>query len=156
MIVRPERLTLQAFGPYVQPQTIDLRQLDGRSLLLICGPVGAGKTTLLDALCYALYGVSSGGERMADQLRSHLAPEDLPTRVELDFSAGAQTWRIERNQADVALWNGTGRGPEAVVPWEEAEATGASVAQRVESLLQLGSAQFLQSAVIPRATSAAF
>lgn len=148
--MRPERLTLQAFGPYVQPQTIDLRQLEGRSLLLICGPVGSGKTTLLDALCYALYGVSSGGERMADQLHSHLAPAELPLRVELDFAAGAQSWRIERTAADVVLWNITGRGPEAQLSREEAEAAGADVAPRIESLLQLGSAQFCQSAVIPQ------
>lgn len=148
--MRPERLSLQAFGPYVQAQTVDLRTLEGRSLLLICGPVGAGKTTLLDALCYALYGVSSGGERLAEQLRSHLAPADLPTRVELDFSAGAQTWRISRNSQEVALWNITGRPAAGELPLEEAEATGATVEQRVESLLQLGSAQFLQSAVIPQ------
>jgi len=148
--MRPERLRLQAFGPYVQAQTVDLRQLEGRSLLLICGPVGAGKTTLLDALCYALYGVSSGGERMAEQLRSHLAPPELPTRVQLDFSAGAQTWRISRNTTDVSLWNITGRPDAGELPPEEAEATGPAVEQRIESLLQLGSTQFCQSAVIPQ------
>ena len=63
--MKPICLTVQAFGPYAGKQVFDFRQLLDRCLFLITGPTGSGKTTVLDAVCYALYGDTSGQEREA-------------------------------------------------------------------------------------------
>ena len=59
--MRPLNLTMQAFGPYAGREEVDFRRLGERSFFLIHGPTGGGKTTILDAMCYALYGDTSGG-----------------------------------------------------------------------------------------------
>ena len=62
----PNSLTMSAFGPYqnVVEINFDIFKQDG--LFLITGPTGAGKTMIFDAITFALYGVSSGGERSVD------------------------------------------------------------------------------------------
>ena len=85
--MKPLRLALQAFGPFWNRVEVDFRPAHSQGLFLIHGPVGSGKTTLLDGICYALYGVSSGGERSPEQLRSDLAPDSTDTLVEFDFQA---------------------------------------------------------------------
>lgn len=61
--MKPTSIRFQAFGPYVEEQRVDFEELEKNGLFLICGETGAGKTTILDAICYALYGESSGGGR---------------------------------------------------------------------------------------------
>ena len=61
--MRPVSLRFRCFGPYMEEQFIDFEALEKSGLFLICGETGAGKTTILDAICYALYGKSSGGLR---------------------------------------------------------------------------------------------
>jgi exonuclease SbcC len=96
--MRPHRLVLEAFGPYAERQEIGFDELEREGLFLIHGRTGAGKTYLLDALCFALYGEVSG-ERSVKGLRSdHAAPGALP-RVELEFSAAGERWRVERSPA---------------------------------------------------------
>ena len=62
--MKPIYLEMHAFGPYAGKQVIDFRTLETRNLFLIYGPTGAGKTTVLDAICYALYGDTSGAVNM--------------------------------------------------------------------------------------------
>lgn len=82
--MRPLELEIEAFGPYLDRQAIDFRPLTG--LYLICGETGSGKTMLLDAICFALYGKSSGGGRdHLELLRCQRAPDDVPTRLRLRF-----------------------------------------------------------------------
>ena len=59
-----KKLTLQAFGPFKDKVIIDFEseKID-KGLLLISGDTGAGKTTLFDAICFALYGQTSGETR---------------------------------------------------------------------------------------------
>ena len=57
--MRPIRLSLRAFGPYVNEQVLDFRILKDRSLFLIHGPTGAGKTTIISLLC-RFYDVQKG------------------------------------------------------------------------------------------------
>ena len=94
--MRPVRLVMQAFGPFSQELEIDFRNLASRSFFLIHGPTGSGKTTILDAMCFALYGVTSGQEREARQMRSdHAAPQTM-TKVTFDFTLGRDRFRVTR------------------------------------------------------------
>jgi len=93
--MKPLRLEMQAFGPFRGKETVDFEKLES-SLFLITGPIGAGKTTILDAICFALYGESSGKGRAAADLRSHHADPTVETGVTLDFSVGGKTYRINR------------------------------------------------------------
>ncbi len=94
--MRPLKLTMRAFGPYAGETTIDFDKLDGRHLFLICGPTGAGKTTILDAMCYALYGKTSG-DRTGSHMRSDYATSAQKTEVIFDFSIGGKTYRAIRS-----------------------------------------------------------
>ena len=47
----PVELTVSAFGPFAQQETIDFEKFYQYDLMLINGPTGAGKTSILDALC---------------------------------------------------------------------------------------------------------
>ncbi len=65
----PLTLTMQAFGPFAGSETIDFTALGRSPLFLINGPTGAGKSSILDAICFALYGQTTGNERDAVQMR---------------------------------------------------------------------------------------
>ena len=53
--MRPIRLELSAFGPYLEHTVIDFEKLNEAGLFLITGQTGGGKTTLLDAMSIALF-----------------------------------------------------------------------------------------------------
>lgn len=95
--MRPEKLTVSAFGPYAGKTEIDFSRLGNRGLFLITGDTGAGKTTLFDAITFALYGEASGNVREAGMFRSKYAREDTPTFVELEFIYQGKRYRIFRN-----------------------------------------------------------
>lgn len=94
--MRPLKLTMVAFGPFSSSQTIDFRALGTNPLFLINGPTGAGKTTLLDAICFALYGKTTGNEREGSQMRCDLADENVLTEVIFSFQLGNTSYRIRR------------------------------------------------------------
>lgn len=95
--MRLERLRLQAFGPYVEEQQIDFQALAQKHLFLIRGETGAGKTAILDAITYALYGKSSGGERGdMESMRCRYAKAELDTFVELIFWIQDKRYRFYR------------------------------------------------------------
>ena len=96
--MKPLRLCIQAFGPFAETVDIDFTAFGENALFLINGPTGAGKSTLLDALCFALYGETTGGnrEREAASMRSDQANEDMETRIQLDFMLGGTVYHIDR------------------------------------------------------------
>lgn len=94
--MRPEQLTISAFGPFPGEVVIDFNKLGTKGLYLITGDTGAGKTTIFDAITYALYGTASGDYRVNTMFRSKYAGEDIETFVELVFSYQGQRYRVRR------------------------------------------------------------
>ncbi len=95
--MKPIRLTFSAFGPYPGQQTVDFSLFGGRGLYLITGDTGAGKTTLFDAICYALFGQTSGEYREPGALRSDFAAPGQPSFVELCFSHKGKAYLLRRD-----------------------------------------------------------
>ena len=95
--MRPEILTMSAFGPYAGETTLHLDELGESGLYLIAGDTGAGKTTIFDAIAFALYGTASGENREPGMLRSRYADSTVPTFVDLTFAHGRETYRIRRS-----------------------------------------------------------
>lgn len=96
--MRPICLKFEAFASFVKETEIDFRPFANK-LFLIAGETGAGKTTIFDALCYALFGEASGGQRLQRNLRSDFAEPGQKTWVELSFEHGGKNYRIIRNPA---------------------------------------------------------
>lgn len=94
--MKPLVLQMQAFGPFAQRQEIDFGRLGAKTFFLIHGPTGSGKTSILDAMCFALFGDSSGEERKAGDLRSQHAQASLLTEVTFDFALGERRYRVRR------------------------------------------------------------
>ncbi|MEG0951592.1 MAG: SMC family ATPase [Niameybacter sp.] len=95
--MRPRLLTMRAFGPYGGTETINFTLLEDTNMFLIHGPTGSGKTTILDAICYALYGQTNGGERTAESMRSKFATSDEPAEVTLVFYLKGDEYKVIRS-----------------------------------------------------------
>ena len=95
--MKPIKLTMQAFGPYVQKQEVDFTLFENKGLFLISGDTGSGKTTIFDAIVYALYGELSGDIRKPEMLRSKYANPNLDTYVELEFLLHDERYLIRRS-----------------------------------------------------------
>ena len=158
--MKPRQLVMSAFGPYAGEVRLDFSALGKERLFLICGPTGAGKTTILDAMCYALYGDTSGGERSGAGLRSDYAEPGRLTFVKFTFSIGKQIYRMERvpdqlrlakrkhggmvqQKMESALYEILPDGTERLI-------TAKQTAQEAERLLGVGIEQFRQIILIPQ------
>ena len=93
--MKPLKLTMSAFGSYAGKNVIDFTGQQG--IFLITGDTGAGKTTIFDAITYALYNQTSGGERNGNMMRSQYAKPETETYVELEFLYRGQTYCVRRN-----------------------------------------------------------
>ena len=165
--MRPLRLVMKAFGPYAAEQVLDFSELGDRSFFLIHGPTGSGKTSILDAICFALYGDTSGAQRDGRLMRSHLAGPLDPTEVTFDFALGERRYRVRRSPQ----WErparrgrtGTTTEPHRAVLWEMTGPAAPSPArlhvladkpsevdERIERLLGFRSDQFRQVIVLPQ------
>lgn len=98
--MRPLTLTMQAFGPYATRTVLDFTALGEQNIFVITGPTGAGKTTIFDAMCYALYGKTTG-ERSEKGLRSDFVQDEdhLITEVIFRFEVRGNVYEIRRQPA---------------------------------------------------------
>jgi exonuclease SbcC len=168
--MRPIKLTLQAFGPFADTQTVDFREALETRLFGIYGPTGAGKTSILDGLCFALFGESSGQERQGEDLRSHHATVAVETEAHLIFEVGVKRYFLVRRPRQIvrgkrgdalverqhwaALYDATGLeiddinsdNPGVVMEERKVEV----VAERMRSILNYSAAQFRQVVLLPQ------
>ena len=165
--MRPISLTATAFGPFADKATIDFTKLGERSFFLIEGPIGSGKTSILDAICFALYGVSSGGERDGSDLRSHHAKPEMLTEVTFEFELGsgaaARRFRVQRApmqerpaqrgenrtvtvQTSATIWEVTPNGTDVATTRGGINTVNA----KVEQLIGVSANQFRQVIMLPQ------
>lgn len=148
--MKPDKLTLCAFGPYAAETKIDFTQFGGQGLYLIAGDTGAGKTMIFDAVAFAMFGAASGEFREPAMFRSQYAAADCPTYVELLFTYAGKEYRVVRNPEYVrpAKKGGgeTKQKAEAALYLPDGSiVTGyAAVTKRVEELIGLSCSQFTQ------------
>ena len=159
--MRPIKLSMTAFGPFIATETVDFEVFGERPLFLINGATGAGKTTILDAMCFALYGQTTGKEREAMQMRCDYADDNTTTSVEFTFELVGMQYRILRmpeqtrakksgegtttQKARAELWQLSKAGETVLVPEKVTEAT-----QKIEDLTGLQVDQFRQVMVLPQ------
>ncbi|MDX2494770.1 MAG: SMC family ATPase [Desulfuromusa sp.] len=94
--MRPLSLKMTAFGPFPGTEVIDFSALGENPLFLINGPTGSGKTTILDAICFSLYGKTTGDERDGAQMRCDLASAEQLCEVSFEFELNGQKFQIRR------------------------------------------------------------
>ncbi|WP_285766990.1 AAA family ATPase [Peribacillus sp. SI8-4] len=95
--MKPDILTMQAFGPYAGREIIDFNSLGERTMFVISGKTGAGKTTIFDGISFAIYGKASGEDRSGQDLRSQFAEDDMLTEVSLQFTLRGKTYLVIRS-----------------------------------------------------------
>ena len=95
--MKPIKLIISAFGPYAgQTPEINFGQFENKGLFLISGDTGAGKTTIFDAICFALYGTTSGSYRDTKNLRSEYAKNSTDSFVDFYFSHQGREYHVWR------------------------------------------------------------
>jgi len=95
--MRPIKLTMNSFGPFVNRAEIDFSLIDRDGIFLVTGQTGAGKTTIFDAITFALYGSASGSTRESDTFRSDFASPKEETYVEFTFELNQEHYTIRRS-----------------------------------------------------------
>lgn len=145
--MRPLKLTMNAFGPYARETVIDFSQLGTSGLYLITGDTGAGKTTIFDALTFALFGRTSGGERDARMLVSTYAAPKAKTSVVLRFSCLGAEYEVTRT-IRVSRSGTVTQDAELIMPDGSSVARSTQVNQAVKEVLGIDCSQFVQIAMI--------
>lgn len=158
--MRPIRLEMQAFGPYVSKQVVEFEPFVNAGLFLIYGETGAGKTSIFDAMTYALFGQSSGGGRGdVSHMRCNLAAEEIPTVVLFEFMVGEKRYLFSREvqvytkrngdrelriSQNAAVWDGSAYNPFFENPKIN------NVRLKAEEILGLTYDQFCQVVLLPQ------
>lgn len=156
--MRPLTLTMQAFGSYVEPVTLDFENnLRDTKIFLINGVTGAGKTTILDAICYALYGKASGNDRDGAMMRSKGIPDDVKMKVKLTFALGEKIYTVTR----VLSYSPNRKTPiqvaaELICGGQVLETKSTAVTNKIKDLLGFNADQFRQVVLLPQGEFSSF
>ncbi|MGA8247360.1 MAG: SMC family ATPase, partial [Nocardioides sp.] len=164
--MRLHRLTITAFGPFVETASVDFDALSDAGLFLLSGATGAGKSSVLDAVCFALYGAIPGDRNHAGRLRSDQAPAGLAPQVTLDATLGGRRFRLVRSPAwdrPKKRGSGTTREPARVSlsewtdhGWQPLSSRLDETGDLVSGLLGMTLDQFCQVALLPQGQFQAF
>ena len=156
--MRPVKLIISAFGPYADTMPeIDFTQFEEKGLFLISGDTGAGKTTIFDAICFALFGRTSGSYRDTKNLRSEYAKADTPSFVDFYFSHQGRQYHVWRSPSyERKKLRRTGNSDvvkveEKAILYEEGQSPVeglTKVDRAVKELLHIDDKQFKQIAMI--------
>lgn len=153
--MKPIKIKISAFGPFPgEIPEISFEQFYENGLFLISGRTGAGKTTIFDAICYALYGQTSGSYRDNKNLRSEYADLETDSYVDFYFEHQGKNYHVRRNPAyerKKARGAGTTIQPEKAAFYEEGKAPVEGITQvnkAIEDLLHISFAQFKQIVMI--------
>ena len=151
--MKPIKLKMQAFGPYVKPVELDFEKgLNGQKFFLIHGATGAGKTTILDAICYALYNESSGHDRKVENLRSELVSVENNTEVEFIFKLGEKIYKIRRNPGH-KMPKGKGdikKSAELYIDGDFVSSDAREIDELIKNRIGFNAEQFRQVVVLPQ------
>lgn len=168
--MRPIRLTLNAFGPFAGKEVVDFTAALDAGIFGIYGDTGSGKTTIFDGIAFALFGQSSGAERVSDDMLSHYADPKEITFIELVFDLGEKRYVIRRiprqeraasrgegmtSQAhEVYLFDATGLTLDQITKENSgdmlAEKKTSLVDPMIKELLGYDAAQFRQIVLLPQ------
>ena len=156
--MKPIKLTIKNFGPfYGEASVIDFSNYEDNGLFLISGDTGAGKTTVFDAICFALYGETSGTYRDKSKLCCDKLQAGETCFVELRFEHQGKIYTINRSPAyDEPKRNRPGeftarRENARLYLGEEAVSEGVkNVNAKIQEILSLKFEQFKQVAMIPQ------
>ncbi|AEF84379.1 nuclease sbcCD subunit C [Treponema primitia ZAS-2] len=168
--MRPLKLTMVNFGPFVGTTEIDFTDLD--DIFLITGKTGAGKTTIFDAICYALYGTVPGSRQgHINRLRSDYAEEYQECLVSLEFAIGEKQYQVDRNpkheRPKKRGFGTTGDNENAVIyailPGEQGGVTKKSLSSKkadadklIQDLIGLSPEEFFKIVLLPQGEFAEF
>ncbi len=148
--MKPIKLELNAFGPYINHTVIDFTNLGQDGLFLITGPTGAGKTTIFDALSFALYGEASGSVRSMEDFRSDFATSDQETFVALEFELHQKRYHIKRQPKYSREGYKTDKPHQVILHFADGRVIEGvnEVKAEVENLIGLSASQFKQIIMI--------
>lgn len=146
---------MSAFGPYAgETPEINFENFEDKGLFLISGDTGAGKTTIFDAICFALYGKTSGTYRDEKNLRSEYAKDNVKSYVDFYFTHQGRNYHIRREPSYVRRKRGkdgykTESEKATLYADGELPIEGVTkVKNAVEELLHINEKQFKQIAMI--------
>lgn len=151
--MKPIKLTINAFGPYVNETEIDFTKFGENGIYLITGDTGAGKTTIFDALSYALFGEASGSSRNTKSLRSDFADENNKSYVKFEFLSHGDKYIVKR-ECPYKKINRNGREvtesekAELIKPNKETFSRPEDVTREIENILGINKKQFAQIVMI--------
>ncbi|CDZ24909.1 hypothetical protein CCDG5_1811 [[Clostridium] cellulosi] len=158
--MKPRKIIMQAFGPYLEKTEIDFTKLYKSGLFLITGATGCGKSTILDAMSYALYGRAAGSIRDVRDMRTVGAPDDLETKVVFEMEKAGTVYKFERSMRIRKVKRRTGE-IDKVTDYEEncsvmdggewkLLCSGAQMKDKAKELLGFSNEQFSQVVVLPQ------
>lgn len=153
--MKPMKLIISAIGPYAgKLPEIEFDTFEEKGLFLISGDTGAGKTTIFDAICFALYGTTSGTYRDTENLRSEYARDSVQSYVDFYFSHQGRefhVWRQPSYERKKRRGSGVILEKEKAILYEAGQAPIEGLTRvnhAVEELLHIDEKQFKQIVMI--------
>lgn len=152
----PLLLEFEWIGSYIEKTVFDFTVIP-ENVFLISGKTGSGKTTILDAMTYALYGESSGGDRTVP-VSQFITDKKAVPYISFTLDIGGERYRFTRKYIRSSSgYSPSGECLKAVKTelgevWEPyVDSTRSSdLTAAAEELLGLNAEQFRQVVILPQ------